>query len=85
MASDAGNINIRTDYTGIKIGYDPQYFFDFDISTEYAGLKGKEEFEINISKEKSSEKYYQGYYGKANSGNTVHISSEYGSISFYQN
>ncbi|WP_318312675.1 DUF4097 family beta strand repeat-containing protein [Flagellimonas crocea] len=85
MASDAGNLDIRTDYTGIKIGYDPSYYFDFEISTEYAGVSGKDDFEINISKEKSTEKYYSGYYGKANSGNRVNITSDYGGISFYQN
>ena len=85
MAEDAGNVQIRTDYTGIKIGYNAQYYFDFEIETEYAGVSGKDEFEINISKEKSSEKYYKGYYGKANSGNSINITSEYGSISFYKN
>ncbi len=85
MAEDAGNVQIRTDYTGIKIGYNAQYYFDFEIETEYAGVSGKDEFEINISKEKSSEKYYKGYYGKANSGNSINIISEYGSISFYKN
>ena len=85
LAPDAGNVDIRTDYTGIKIGYDPEYHFDFEISAEYAGVNGKENFEINISKEKSTEKYYSGYYGKANSGNRVSITSDYGGISFYQN
>ncbi len=85
LAPDAGNVEIRTDYTGIKIGYDPGYHFDFEISTEYAGVSGKEDFEINISKEKSTEKYYSGYYGKANSGNRVSITSDYGGISFYKN
>ncbi|TAI48299.1 hypothetical protein [Flagellimonas allohymeniacidonis] len=85
MASDAGNIEIRTDYTGIKIGYDPGYHFDFEITTEYAGVSGKDAFEINISKEKSSQKYYKGYYGRENSGNKVLIDSEYGGITFYQN
>lgn len=85
MAADAGNIEIGSDYTGIKIGYDPAYHFDFEISTEYAGVSGKEDFEINISKEKSTEKYYRGFYGKANSGNRVSITSDYGGISFYQN
>lgn len=85
MASDAGNINVRSDYTGIKIGYNPSYYFDFEITTEYAGVSGKDDFEINISKEKSSEKYYKGYRGKQNSGNNVTINSEYGGITFYQN
>ena len=85
MAEDAGNINIRTDYTGIKIGYDPNYTFDFEISTEYAGVNGKDDFEINISKERSSERYYKGYYRVENSGNSVNITSDYGGITFYQN
>lgn len=85
MAPDAGDMNIKTDYTGVKIGYNPGYHFDFEISTEYAGVSGKDAFEINISKEKSSEKYYKGYYGKENSGNTVYINSEYGGVTFYQN
>ena len=82
---DAGNVQIRTDYTGIKIGYDSGYNFDFEISTEYAGVSGKDDFEINISKEKSTEKYYSGYYGSPNSGNKVSITSDYGGISFYRN
>ncbi|MEM9000086.1 MAG: hypothetical protein AAGB24_07460 [Bacteroidota bacterium] len=85
MASDAGDVNIRTDYTGIKIGYDPNYHFDFDITTEYAGVSGINDFEIQVRKEKSSERYYNGYYGDDNSGNVVYINSEYGGISFYKN
>ncbi|WP_299173269.1 hypothetical protein [uncultured Allomuricauda sp.] len=85
MAPDAGNINIKSDYTGVKIGYNTGYHFDFEISTEYAGVSGKDAFEINISKEKSSEKYYKGYYGKQNSGNLVQIYSDYGGVSFNQN
>lgn len=85
MASDAGNINIKSDYTGIKIGYDPEYYFNFEISTEYASVSGKSDFTINVSKEKSSDRYYKGYYGKENSGNKVAITSDYGGISFYKN
>lgn len=85
MAPDAGNVNIQTDYTGIKMGYNPQYYFDFEISTEYAGVSGKENLEINISRVKSNEKYYKGFHGKENSGNTVFIDTEYGGVTFYQN
>lgn len=82
MTADAGNISINSDYTGIKIGYHPDYYFTFEISTEYAGLSGKEDFEFSISREKSSEKYYKGYYGNANAKNNINISSEYGGITF---
>lgn len=85
MAEDAGNLRIDSDYTGVKIGYDPQYHFDFEIRTSYAGVSGKDDFEINVSTEKSSNKYYKGYHGKPNSGNTVSINSEYGGVSFSKN
>ncbi|MEX0316063.1 MAG: hypothetical protein AB3N18_17925 [Allomuricauda sp.] len=85
MAPDAGDVNIKTDYTGIKIGYNSGYHFDFDISTEYAGVSGMSGFEIQVSKEKSSERYYNGYYGSDNSGNVIQITSDYGGITFSQN
>ncbi|MEM8508358.1 MAG: hypothetical protein AAF717_11030 [Bacteroidota bacterium] len=85
MGSDAGDVNIESDYTGIKIGYHPEYYFDFDISTEYAGVNGIDDFEIQIRKEKSGEKYYNGYHGNDNSGNVIQIRSEYGGVSFYKN
>lgn len=85
MAPDAGDVNIKTDYTGIKIGYDPNYHFDFDITAEYAGVSGMGDFEVQVSKEKSSEKYYNGYYGSDNSGNVIYITSDYGGITFYEN
>jgi hypothetical protein len=85
MAQDAGNVSIRTDYTGIKIGYDPMYNFNFEISTEYASVSGKDNFEISISKEKSSERYYKGFYGSADSENMISITSDYGDITFSKN
>jgi hypothetical protein len=85
MAQDAGNVSIRTDYTGIKIGYDPMYNFNFEISTEYARVSGKDDFEISISKEKSSERYYKGFYGSAGSENMITITSDYGDITFSKN
>ena len=80
MATDGGNVSLKTDYTGIKIGYNSNYFFDFEINTEYAGVSGKDDLEITISKEKGSDRYYKGYYGKSNSGNQISITSEYGSV-----
>jgi len=82
LAEDAGNVDLRTDYTGIKIGYNSAYHFDFDISTSYAGVSGKDNFTINISIEKSSDKHYEGFYGSKGSGNRMTLSSDYGGISF---
>jgi hypothetical protein len=85
MAADAGNLQINGDYTGIKIGYDPQYHFSFEIKTSYGGVSGKDDFQMNVSEVKNTSKYYKGYYGSANSGNAVNISSDYGGITFIKN
>lgn len=85
MASDAGNLLVRTDYTGVKIGYDPDYHFSFEITTSYAGVSGKDDFEMNISEVKNTSKYYKGYYGSANSGISVSVTSDYGGVSFIKN
>jgi len=85
LTPQAGDVSIKSDYTGIKLGYDSNYSFDFEISTEYAGVKGKDAFTVNISEEKSGDKYYKGYHGSQNSGNQITINSEYGGITFYQN
>lgn len=85
MADDGGSVTLKSDYTGIKLGYDPQYHFNFELDLEYGGFRGKDGLEINISKEKSTSKYYKGFYGSKSSSNTVSISSDYGSVTFYKN
>lgn len=85
MASDAGNLRVNGDYTGIKIGYDTKYHFNFEIKTSYAGVSGKDDFQMNISEVKNTSKYYKGYYGSQDSGNSVNISSDYGGITFTKN
>ncbi|RDY58334.1 hypothetical protein [Flagellimonas nanhaiensis] len=85
MSSDAGDMDIQSDYTGIRIGYDIGYHFDFEISTEYARVNGIDAFEINISREKSNERYYKGYHGSPGSGNLVSITSDYGGVTFDRN
>lgn len=82
LSSEAGNVSIQSDYTGIKIGYNTGYSFSFDISLEYAGLGGTDDFEITKKRIKSSDKYYAGYYGSSTSTNTISINSEYGGVSF---
>ena len=85
MASDGGDVAIESDYTGIKIGYDPQYHFNFEIDLEYGGFGGKDGLEISVSREKSTSKYYKGFYGSQDSSNTISINSDYGSVTFSKN
>lgn len=82
MTDSAGNIRIESEYAGIKIGYHPTYHFNFEFSLENASLKGDENFVMNKKRIESTEHYYQGYNGSANSRNTIRINSEYGSVRF---
>jgi len=82
LAADAGDVSITSDYTGIKIGYHADYHFNFDISTKYAGVGGKDNFNISSSIEKSTSRQYIGYYGSKDSGNSIRLSSDYGGINF---
>ena len=85
MTANAGNIAIDSDYTGVTIGYDSGYQFNFDITLEYASLRGSDDFQITKQKVQSSEKYYQGYYGNSNTKNLIKITSDYGSVTFKRN
>lgn len=82
MAANAGNLTIISDYTGVKIGYNAGYSFQFEIETKYAGVNGKDSFEMLVSKEKASERYFKGYYGNPSTSNRMNIISKYGGVSF---
>jgi hypothetical protein len=82
MSSGAGNIDIQTGYTGITIGHDADYSFQFEVNLEYASMRNSDDFEFIKSRVDSSDKYYLGYYGDPSSANKVSINSEYGSITF---
>ena len=85
LMEDAGNVSINSDYTGINIGFAPTYHFSFDINLEYASLKSSDGLEFLKKRLESTTKYYHGFYGNANSGNMIKITSEYGSVSLLKN
>lgn len=82
LSRTAGDVRIQSDYTGIKLGFDSAYSFNFMISLEYAGLSGADDLIITKKNIKSSDKYYEGYYGTQDAPNTININSEYGGVTF---
>ncbi|MFS4416824.1 hypothetical protein [Maribacter sp. 2307ULW6-5] len=84
MSEGAGDLILRTDYTGIRIGYHPNYHFTFDINTQYAGVSGMDAFILAVQVEKNAAKRYEGHYGQPTANSHVRLSSEYGSIRFTQ-
>ncbi|MFB9052253.1 hypothetical protein ACFFVB_04105 [Formosa undariae] len=85
MTANANNVHIDSDYVGIKIGYDPNYHFNFELDLDYADLRDQEDFEFSSKRTESSNNYYKGHYGSSNTTNTIKINSDYGSVSFIKN
>lgn len=79
----AKRVDINSDYTSLKIGYDPANPFSFRINTSYGGIKGLQgpNFEINKRQQTNTKNYYEGYYLN-NSGSIITIDTSYGSVNF---
>ncbi len=77
-------MNINSDYTGIKIGYDREAPFSFEVKTAYGGVNGinSNNFTVNKRNQSSGDNYYDGYYLTENSGGKISIDSSYGSVTF---
>lgn len=79
-------IKIDTDYTGIKIGLDPSASFNFIADLKYGGFSFEGNNVIYNKKiVKNTSKYYEGYVNKENSSSNIEISTDYGSVKFYNN
>ncbi len=80
LASTVSSATIKSDYTGIKLGFDSDFNFDFTINTQYASLNGENDLTVKNTSKDNSNKRYSGYHGSENSGNTINITSKYGGV-----
>ncbi|GAA4326887.1 hypothetical protein GCM10023115_56620 [Pontixanthobacter gangjinensis] len=80
----ARNINIDTDYAGVKLGYDNEMDFDFNVKTSYGGINGLEQLQVQKQNQGNSNHTVSGYYGQSGSGTQINISTSYGSVKFYK-
>lgn len=83
--ASAKDVTINADYTGIKLGFDSGYSFDFVVDLSYSSLKGEEIVTVTKSHKNNSRRTYSGYHGNNNSGNLIKINSDYGGVTFYKN
>lgn len=80
------SVEIDSDYTGIKIGLEPDISFNFIVKMSYGGFSYDEDNATFIKKViKSSDKYYEGYVNDEHTNATINIDSEYGSVKLYNN
>jgi hypothetical protein len=80
IKSSAKNVVIGAGYTSIKMGYESDYNFNFNINLQYASFNGENELTMRHSSVENSSKKYSGFHGSENSSNTVNINSEYGGV-----
>ncbi len=80
----AGNVKISSDYTGLKIGYDREHPFSFNVNTNYGSVKGTDNFQVNKRNQSSNSNSYSGYYKNENGGGNISISSNYASVTFQE-
>ena len=80
------SVRIHSDYVGIKIGLDDDISFNFIAKLSYGGFDYEGDDITYLKKVvKSTDKYYEGFVNKENSGANIEISSEYGSVKLYNN
>ncbi len=83
IQSSTENIDITSDYSGINLGADPDWAFNFSVKTEYAGFKT--DFPLDYRKKiiESTDRYYEGNH--KNGSNELKISADYGAVKLNQN
>ncbi|AOW10193.1 DUF4097 family beta strand repeat-containing protein [Flavobacterium gilvum] len=79
IQSKAGNVSIEAAYTGVNVGFNPNYAFDFDVSLRYGDFKSDNEMTVNSREETNTSKKIGGFYKKKGE-NKVTISASYGNV-----
>lgn len=84
LSAKANSININSGYTGISIGYDTNFAFDFNVTLKYANFNYGNELVVTTKEETSFSKKYSGFNNKKGLNN-VNIISDYGNVSLKNN
>lgn len=80
----AGDVKIKTDYAGVKIGYAQSHPFSFTLNSSYGNVNGLDGFEINKQNQSGSSKSFSGYHLSSSNNSNIVVNSNYASISFEQ-
>lgn len=79
------SIKINSEYTGVQLGISPEWEFLHEIDLEFASLKSSLNLNYKIQRTESTKKYYQGFHLNENTTNSLHITSEFGSVKLTSN
>lgn len=78
----ARKVEINTDYAGVKLGFDREMSFEFEVKTSYGGISGLEELQVQKRDQQNSSSSVSGFYGSQNSDTQINITTSYGSVNF---
>jgi hypothetical protein len=85
ISANFKSLNVVSSYTHLKFGTEDPVSFNFSARLSYSGLKYDDnKFTFTKEVKNSSQKEYEGYYNSADSGKTITIKSDYGSVTFYK-
>lgn len=83
MGENFNEVDLNTEYTGVKIGIDNNSSFALISDSQYSGVSLPEGFNFTKQIEKNSKKYYEGTYN--GSKGKITMKSQYGGIKIYKN
>ncbi|WP_281225034.1 hypothetical protein [Flavobacterium aquiphilum] len=83
VQAKASNVSIDAAYTGVNVGFTPNFAFDFVVDVKYGDFKYDNEMTVNSKEETNTSKRFSGFY-KKRGDNKVLISSNYGNVKLYK-
>ncbi|MFV0541854.1 MAG: hypothetical protein ACK5MZ_11595 [Aestuariibaculum sp.] len=79
-------VDINTDYVGIKLGYADTAHFKFMFDIQYSNLDEQgSNLEFTKKKKETFSRYYEGFYGNESAEMLIKIESDYGNITLFKN
>ncbi|KQC33515.1 hypothetical protein AAU57_09450 [Nonlabens sp. YIK11] len=85
LSKNFKTVNIKSDYTTIKIGYDKEASFEYECDTEFGSLNLGSGLNTVNSKKEMNASYKQGYHITQGSSSNININSSFGSVTLKPN
>lgn len=82
LGENLKELKVEASYVQVKLGVNNNNSFNIKASLSYGGFKYGDGFTFNKEITKSSSKYYEGFFGSANSNGNIIINTRYGSVTF---
>ena len=79
------NLNIKSDYTTVKVGYDRNASFNYECKTEFGSLKLDPKLTTVNSRKEMNETFKEGFCNSQDGKSTIQINSSFGSVRLKSN